>query len=548
MKVFLVKIHPFFQLFALVFLIYSCKSPRHKHPDKNVFKYNEAANIVTLDPAFARDQAHIWVCNQLYNGLVQLDDALDVKPSIAKNWTISDDGLLYTFTLRDDVYFHDDPVFKGERRKVVASDFVYSFSRLLDEKTASPGVWVLSAVNTENAQAFSAPSDTIFQIQIGKPFPPFLGILSMQYCSVLPREVVEYYGNDFRKHAVGTGPFMLQNWEENIKLVLRKNPHYFEQDHGDSIPYLDGVSISFLIDKMTAFMEFAQGNLHFMSGIDASYKDELLSRDGSLREKYSARFNMSKIPYLNTEYIGILVDTSQTIVRESPLQLKKVRQAISYGFDRKKMMYFLRNNIGSAGIKGIIPKGLPSYDQHAQYGYDYDPEKSRELMAQAGFSEANPMPPVKLVTTSNYLDLCKFLQSQLQQTGLNITIEVVPPAAAIEMRALSKVLFFRASWIADYPDEENYLSLFYSGNFAPNGPNYTHFSNALFDGLYEESYMETDALRRQKLYRSMDSIVMDEAPVIILYYDEVLRFTQRKVSGLGNNPINLLNLKTVRLN
>ena len=532
---------------STVLSLISCQRESHKHPEKTIFRYNEASGIVNLDPAFARDQAHIWVCNQLFNGLVQLDDKLNVKPCIAKNWNLSKDGLTYTFYLRDDVFYHQSEVFKEGTRKVVASDFVYSFNRLLDPKTASTGAWVFGNIERVGEKfSFFADNDTILRIKLQKAFPPFLGILTMQYCSVIPHEAAEKYGSEIRKNPVGTGPFYLQNWEENIKLVLRKNKNYFEKEGGNRLPYLDAVSVSFLVDKMTAFLEFTKGNLDFISGIDPSYKDEVLDRNGELRSKYTNQIEMVSMPYLNTEYFGILVDTTLPNVQSSPLKLKAVRQAVNYGFDRKKMIRYLRNGIGIPGNKGMIPKGMPAFSEDADYGYSFDPEKSRKLLTEAGFSTQNPVPRITLVTTSDYLDLCKFVQSQLQNVGFTVEIEVSPPAAVIERRAQSRINFFRASWIADYPDEENYLSLFYSENFAPSGPNYTHFSNEVFDSLYRESFSATNRNLRNKLYRQMDSLVMDEAPVAILYYDESLRFIQNNIEGMTSNPINLLNLKKVK--
>lgn len=533
-------------LFVIVTTIASCTNTSDNNSEKAVFKYNESAGIVNLDPAFARDQAHIWVCNQLYNGLVQLDDSLNVLPCISKNWKISNDGLIYTFYLRDDVYFHKSTLFDTGTRKVVADDFVFSFNRLVDPSTASPGSWVFGQVNRIGGKPeFITDNDTTFVIKLIKPFPPFLSILAMQYCSVIPHEVVKYYRNDFRKNPIGTGPFFLKNWEENIKMVLQKNDHYFEKEDGVQLPYLDAVSISFLIDKMTVFLEFTLGNLDFISGIDASYKDEVLNRAGQLKDKYKGKFNMISVPYLNTEYFGILMDTNLQNVKASPLKHKAVRQAINYGFDREKMIRYLRNGIGVPGTKGMIPKGMPAYADDANYGYYYNPGKAKELLIKAGFNNTNLIPPVTIVTTSDYLDLCKFVQSQLQDIGFTIEIEVSPPAAVIERRAQSRVNFFRASWIADYPDEENYLSLFYSENFAPSGPNYTHFLDNTFDSLYRLSSTMTNRDQRTSFYRAMDSLVMEEAPVVVLYYDEVLRFVQNNIEGLKANPINLLNLKKV---
>jgi len=531
-------------LIVAALTVTSCRQ-HQKYAGKKIFRYNEASGIKTLDPAFARDQAHIWVCNQLYNGLVQLDEQLNVIPSIAHTWEISEDGLTYVFHLRSDVFFHADEVFRGKDRKVTAADFVYSFNRLASPETASPGAWVLSSVARHNAElAIETPDDSTLIVHLKKPFPPFLSILSMQYCSVLPHEAVEFYKSNFRKHPVGTGPFYLQNWEENIKMVLRKNDRYFERIDGVQLPFLDAVSITFVEDKMTAFLEFTKGNLDFMSGIYPSYKDELLNRSGELRAKYSDKFCMISAPYLNTEYLGILVDTTLNIVKENPLCDLRLRRAINYGFDRKKMIRFLRNGIGIPGNKGMIPKGMPGYDKDASYGYSYEPDKSRELLRQ--MRDEGYLPKgVKLITTSDYLDLCKFVQAQLNEVGLQLEIEVVPPAVAIELRAHSRVNFFRASWIADYPDEENYLSLFYSENFAPEGPNYTHYTNPEFDALFEQAYLEIDRQRRNELYSAMDSIVMSDAPVVVLYYDEAVRFVNKRVIGMHVNPINLLDLKIV---
>lgn len=528
---------------VVVVVLSSCRRDLYD-PDKTVFRYNEAANISSLDPAFAKDLPNIWACNQLFAGLVRLNDELKVEPAIAKDWQISEDGLSYTFNLRSDVYFHDDESFAdGKGRRVVASDFVYSFNRIVDPKVASPGLWVFSqVVKVDDKYAFEAINDSVFKINLSQPFTPFIGILAMQYCAVVPHEAIEFYKEDFRNNPVGTGPFKLKLWKEGVKMVLTKNEHYFESFEGKKLPYLDAVSITFLADKQAAFLHFVQGKLDFMSGIDASYKDEILTKRGGLKPKYQDRINLVSQPYLNTEYLGILVDD---ITSSNPLRMKKIRQAINYGFDRVKMMKFLRNNIGEPGLKGIVPKGFPSYNQDADYGYSFNPDKARKLLIEAGYPDGQGMNPINLVTTAEYLDLCEYIQHALGEIGIKVEIDVSPPAAMREMKAQAKLPFFRASWIADYPDAENYLSMFYSKNFCPTGPNYTHFNNSLFDDLYEYSLIETNDEKRFELYAKMDSIVMEEAPVVILYYDQVLRFVQPNITGLGSNPINLLDLRKV---
>ncbi len=528
-----------FQFLVTCFAFFSCVKKEHKFKDTQVFRYNEHSNITSLDPAFAKDQRNIWAVNQLYNGLVQLDDSLQVKPDIAKSWSISEDGKTYTFLLRKDVKFHKHILFgKDSIRTVNATDFEYSFNRLLDKKVASPGGWVL-----QNVTNFKVENDSTFVIQLKQPFPPFLGLLAMKYCSVVPKEAVEYFGNTFRANPIGTGPFQFKLWVENTKLVLRKNPIYFEKDkNGIQLPYLEAVAVTFLPDKQSEFLQFIQGNLDFMKSLDASYKDDILNTDGTLKEKYTSSIFMETGAYLNTEYLGIYLEGEENY----PTKSKLIRQAINYGFDREKMIKFLRNGIGTPALNGFIPKGLPSFNN--QKGYSYQPKKAKELVAQFKNETGNTEPEITITTNSNYLDLCEFIQRELQNISLKTNVDVIPPSTLRQGKANGKLPIFRASWIADYPDAENYVSLFYSKNFTPNGPNYTHFKNDLFDTLYEQSISEVDNNKRYKLYQKMDSIIIAEAPIIPLYYDEVIRFSQKNVKGLGINPIDLLNLKRVSKN
>ncbi len=521
----------------LLLSIIACETKEHQFSDHQVFRYNEHSNISSLDPAFAKDQPNIWGVNQLFNGLVQLDDSLHVQPDIAKEWSISEDGKTYHFTLRNDVNFHKHALFgKDSTRKLIAKDFQYSFNRLLDKNVASPGKWVLKYV--EN---FQAKNDTTFVINLKQPFPPFLGLLSMKYCSVVPKEAVDYFGNTFRENPIGTGPFHFKLWVENVKLVLRKNKEYYEKDeNGNSLPYLEAVAVTFLPDKQSEFLQFIQGNIDFMKGLDASYKDEVLSTTGALKEKYQDKINIKVGSYLNTEYLGLYLDVEE----KYPTKSKLIRKAINYGFDREKMMKFLRNGIGTPAVNGFIPKGLPSFNH--QKGYEFNPQRAKELINQYIKETSVIEPEITITTNGNYLDLCEFIQKEIQKLGLKVNVDVTLPSTLRQGKANGKLPIFRASWIADYPDAQNYLSLFYSENFTPNGPNYTHFKNDYFDTLYEQAIKEVNDHKRYQLYQKMDSLIIDEAPIVPLYYDEVIRFKQKNVKGLGMNPVDMLVLKRVR--
>ncbi len=530
-------------------LLASCSpSPQVR---ENIFRYNESKGIPTLDPAFARNQTIIWPVNQLFNGLLQLNDRLEVRPCIARSWEVSPDGTEYTFHLRDDVYFHDHEVFPlGKGRRVTARDFVFSLNRIIDPGTASPGAWIFNGLDRQalnSSNGFLAEGDTVLRIFLEKPFPAFPGLLTMPYCSVVPHEAVEAMGEDFRRQPVGTGPFRFQYWREDEKLVLLKNDNYFEyDDEGNRLPYLDAVNISFTRDKQSEFMEFMMGRLDFLSGVHSVYKDELVTRNGTLNPDHADRITMISQPYLNTEYLGFLLDSSLQAAKGSPLLNADIRRAINCGFDRGKMIRHLRNNVGVPAGAGFVPRGMPSFSQERVRGYRYDPDLARELLSRAGYPMGDGLPEITLTTTADYLDLCEYIQHELFEIGIVLNIEVNTGAAFRDRMANGQLAFFRASWIADYPDAENYLSLFYSRNFSPSGPNYTRYSNPVYDRLFDKAMGTLDGGMRNLIYQQLDSIIIEEAVIVPLYYDQVVRFVPRTLEGLGSNPMNLLDLKRAR--
>ncbi len=530
-------------LFVCVILF--CWSCNHKTKyNNNIFRYNESAGISTLDPAFAKNQALMWPVHQLYNTLVEINDKAEISPSLAQSWTFSADKKSVVFHLRNDVYFHEDPCFlKTQKRNLVAGDVVYSLSRIINPLVASPGAWIFNNI-IDSALPFVALNDTTFQLNLKHPYSPILGVLTMQYCSIIPKEAVDFYGVDFRMHPVGTGPFQFLAWKEGQALILKKNTNYFEKDvNGKRLPYLDGVAISFLNSKTSEFLEFQQNKIDFINDIDASCKDELLNRNGSLKSDWKQTINVEKNPYLNIEYLGILSDTASEIMKSSPLKFKKIRQAISYGIDRKKMLFYMRNSIGIPATSGFIPAGLPSFDSVMLKGYDYNPAKAIRLLEEAGFNESNSLPEIKLYTVPNYANLATFISNELKQVGIKLTIEVVQKSLLLEQMSKSQISFFRGSWIADYPDEINFLGLFYSKNPAP--PNYTRFVNNEYDRLFELAMIENNDSLKFDMFQKMQQIIIEESPVIPLWYDMSLRLYHKNLKGFKSNALNMLELRRV---
>jgi len=528
-----------------VFLLFNACS-NHTSNNKQVFSYNESTGIATLDPAFAKNQSIMWAIHQLYNTLVEVDSNLNILPSLAKSWEISNDRLVYTFHLHTNVFFHDNEAFpNGKGRRMVAEDVVYSLNRIIDKNTASSGSWLFNN-RVSNTQPFTAINDSTFRLQLQYPFQPILGILSTQYCSIVPHEVVEKYGKDFRSHPCGTGPFQFVLWEEGEALILHRNDHYWEKDaNGKTLPYLDAVKISFFDNKATEFLQFRQGALSFVNDIDPSFKDEVLTRKGELREEWKDKLVLQKCPYLNTEYLGLLTDAENVLVQQSPVRFKAVRQAINYAINRQQLMMYMRNSIGFAATAGFVPGGLPSRNTELVKGYTYNPAKARELLKEAGFDNNHEMPVIKLLTIPIYADIASFVAKQCGDVGINVQVEVIQKSLLLEQTAKSEALFFRGSWIADYPDAENYMAMFYSKNPAP--PNYTRYRNPAFDKLYETALAETNDSIRYSLYRQMDQLVINDAPVVPLFYDMAIHLVNNKVEGFSANALNLLELRRVKI-
>lgn len=532
----------FFAALLLTLILLSGCS-RSGSDESNVFRYNESNGITSLDPAFARDLEIMWATNQLFDGLIEMDDSLHIQPCIAHSWSISEDGLQYTFQLRRDVRFHPSPLFADSiNRFVTAHDFVYSFNRIIDPKVASPGAWIFDAVDT--VAPFTAVNDSTLLIKLQKPFQPFLGMLSMQYCNVVPHEVVDHYGQDFRSHPIGTGPFQFAFWYENIALVFHKNKRFWQHDeNGQSLPYLDAIKIDFVKDMSVEYQGLLMNRYDFMSGLHPAFKDELLTKSGELNHTYAANLSMYKMPFIKTDYLGIMIDPELEISKNSPLLDVRVRQAIELAIDKNEMVKYLRNNTVVAANAGFVPPALLG---ESKMHSSYNPEKARQLLAEAGFPNGNNLPELTVSTTSDYADLIEYIQHQLTKVGIKIKVQVMQGGTFREATAKGQLQIFRKSWLADYPDAENFLSLFTSKNFCPTGPNYVHYKNSEFDILYNKAVATNSDSLRTLYYKGMNDIISHDVPVIPLYYDQVSHFVSKRVQNWSINPINLIDLKKVR--
>lgn len=533
------------------FFIHSCVGQKPTPSESTTtFCYNEPDGLLSLDPAQASYRSALWTSSHLFNGLVELDSTLQIVPCIARSWTVDPAGIEWTFTLRSDVWFHPNPCFgRNNTRKVIAQDVKYSLERICDARTKSTGLWAFRTTiygaaefhqqsregKFGSIQGIFVENDSTLKIRLTKPFAPFLAVLTMPYGSIIPREAIEAYGADYGRHPVGTGPFMFSTWNQDRELTLIRNPQYFKVDNsGSQLPYLESIRISFLRDPKNEFLEFVAGQFDLVSNVDESFVSTVFEPNGQLRPPYN-RFGLIRKAANTVEYYGILMDTSLSAGRTSPLaQNRLIRQALNYAVDRHRIVAYLLSGRGQPAINGVLPPAMPGFSDTIK-GYRYDPDRARRLLAQAGYPNGKGLPQLllQLGNSQRTASIAEAIQAQWKEIGLNVELRQVDFPQHLSMVRAGDLALWRTSWIGDYPDPENFLALFIHSNISPNGPNTTRIDRRDLDSLYAQALSPKLTFeQRSALYHRMEQIVVEEAPWVFLYYHVVQRIYNPNVRGL----------------
>ena len=472
---------------------------------------------ITLDPAFFTDVYASSVAQQVFNGLVQFDANLNVVPGIAKSWGASRDGLVWTFHLRQGVKFHHG-------REVHADDFVYTFTRILDPRTASPRAWLFERVQgaqkfrageAESVEGLQALDAYILQITLSQPYAPFINLLGMIQAEVLPREEVQRLGVEFGRRPVGTGPFRFINWVAGEAITLEANEAYYE-----GRPFLDRLHYRIMTNHQDILAEFEKGALE---DVDLTGQEGTpLSRD--------ARFRFVRKPLLSTAFLWL--DT-----RHSPLNNPKVRQAINYAINREAISSIIRQN-RHVQARGILPLGMPGSNPDLAW-YTYDPARAQQLLAEAGYPGGKDLPSLELwtgVTTTAVQQEHEAIKRNLEHLGFKVELITAENWKQYKTEVLGKRpgAIYRTGWVADFPDPDNFLfPLFHSQSTN----NYANYSNPEVDRLLEQARSEGDYLKRIELYREIENLIMADAPVVNLMYHTFETLFQPYVQGIELNAL-----------
>ncbi|MCC6864991.1 MAG: ABC transporter substrate-binding protein [Ignavibacteria bacterium] len=532
-----------------------------------IFIANENENIRSLDPVGINDVVSHHVAHQIYDLLVDLDTNLQLKPMLAKSWEISPDGLIYTFHLRNDVYFQDNKCFPdGKGRKFLASDVEYSFKRVLDPRTGSLGFdfyrnyvkgakefndEITKATNEKrepkftSIEGYKALDDTTFQITLLKPFAPFINYMCLGFAYIVPKEAVEKYGKDFFQNPVGTGPFVFENWTPDLEINLKKNPNYWYKDEfGNNVPYLDGVKFRFIKDLSQQLLEFKNGTIYESYRIPNELFKTIVNDDRTLTPEYS-NFVIQRKTSLSTQYYGFLV-TSKVFSDV------RIRQAFNYAIDRDKILKFvLQGSATEPAIYGMVPPVMPNYDSKKVKGYSFDLAKARQLMTETGYPDGKGFPEVTLNINEGggrNTQIAEAIQDMLKEIGVTVKLQLLQFAQHLDNIDAGRSDFYRLGWNADYPDPETFLNLFYGKNVPANPKdvspiNSFRYKNPKYDELFEKAIATTDVSERNRLYEEAEQIAVNDAVCLFIYYDEDWRLVQNFVRGFALDPMHRVNMR-----
>ena len=521
-------------------------------------RWNEEEYFKSLYPLNITEVTAHRICEQIYEGLVKFDDStLAVLPCVARSWDVDPSGMIYTFHLRNDVFFQDDPCFPdGKGRKVVAQDFKYCFDRLCYHNPAdNQGFWIFKDIvkgateyDSLTEKNINPPTgvsgvrtinDTTLVIELDEPYAVFLAHLGLTFGKVYPKEAVDKYGSEMRLHCVGTGPFKIKTIVDNQVVFLSRNEKYWGVDeYGNKLPLLDAIKVTFIKEKKNELLEFKKGNHDLVYKFPLEMIDEIIDPEARLRPEYQ-QFQLQHMPSMSLQYYGF--QHQGKIFHDV-----RVRQAFCYAIDREKLCKFTLKNTGFPAIYGMVPPGTGTYDATQVKGFSFQPEKAQELLAEAGFPKGQGFPKVTLELNSGGTrnsQVAEAIKKMLEET-LNIQVDllIVPWAQHTEAVEAAKTDFYRLGWIADYPDPENFLNLFHS-KYVPASLSEKTYINSFryksktFDSYFDAALATVDEKQRNLLYVKADQQAIDDAVVMPTYYDIDFRLLQPNIRNFPQNAM-----------
>lgn len=534
-----------------------------------VFRINESEYIKNLFPHNITDAYSYRVASQIYEGLFKFDpQTLEVTNGLAEDYQVDETGTVYTFKLKKGVFFHDDPCFIGGKgRELKAQDIKYCFTKLCTKNINNQNFSIFKgilkgadryyAASTDNktpdfeVEGIRVKDEYTIELELVEPNSLITVNLARPACYIYPKEAEEKYGIDMRINAVGTGPFSLngEDVEEDISIILKKNPNYHSKDEfGNQLPYLDAVSIQFIKDKKTELFEFRKGNLDMIYRLPTEYIIEILEETMPGANGEYSQFQLQRSPEMMTQFLTL---NNQKGVFKN----KNIRKAFNFAIDRTKILDFVLNGEGYApGNHGITPPVFSNYNIESIKGYSLNIDSAKYYLRKAGYAGGRGFPKLQFLLNAEgerNTNVAVEIQKQLKDhINVDVELQILPFAQLLEKSYSGDYNMLRAAWVADFPSPENFLWVF-SSKDVPNSlkeasyPNVARYINKTFDKYYEDALKAKSINEANEYFKKAELQLMEDAPVIILWYDEGYRLVQSFVKNFPNNPMQYRDLGRV---
>lgn len=565
-----------FSIFFFLCLLVACSPKTQKSDQPKILNLSFGDDVKSADPAQANDVVSAELNGHIFEGLLEfsyLGDLGEVEPALAETVPeFKQDTRELKFRIRKGVKFQDDPAFpEGKGREVTAADFVYSFKRVGDCREQSANSWMFDGMiegfkqwreACENApaekrsEAFESPVSGLkaldshtLMIKLSEPNPNALSILAMTHASVMAREVVEKYGPEIVTHPVGTGPFRLKEWLKGTRITVEKNPTYHGDTYpnagnnearqnglllaaGKKLPLVDGIHWHIVKEEAPHWLKLMAGQID-EGGIPKDNFAEAIGPDGNLSSALASKgFKLHKALSMTSWWIEF--NMKDAVLGKNA----KLRQALALAFDRSRALNLLYNGRGIIADGPFTPT-LEGGSKLKPFPWTYNLEAAKAKLAEAGFPDGKGLPELTFDlrgpgTTPRQLG--ELMQENFSKIGVKLKILANSFPEALEKAKTSRFQIMLGGWAGDYPDPENYLAQFYTGNLAP-GPNSANFQNPEYDKLYLELKTQPRGPEREKKIIRMVEILSAEVPAIFFFHSMDFRLSSPRLLNFKPHPL-----------
>lgn len=523
------------------------------------FKFMSAEKIGNFFPTYTADLYSARVIQQIYEPLLSIDPkTLNVVPNIAESYEVSEDAQVYTFKIRKGVFFHSDDCFGGDGRELTAKDVKYTLDYACSGVPENQ-IYYLLVNRIKGAKAhyeatksgkggkngvdgIKVVDNNTLQITLNEPFIGFEKILTHMSLGIFPPEVFDAYGDKVNEHPVGTGPFMMAS-KDDKRILLKRNPKYWQKDEfGNKLPFIDTVTITYSNDKKSELVAFQKADIDLVLEIPV---EEVNNIFGTLEEaKTNIRHKVDSEQSFSINYLAMDVVNSE-------FKDVNVRKAFNIAINRDEIIESWLEGEGWAANHGFVPT-MKNYPIDNVKGHVFDPAAAQKMMKDAGYPNGNGFPVtdfyVNALEGSTTHKMAQAIAAQIK-TNINVDLNIVLCNYKQREEAIKsgKAKIWRTGWVADYPDPENFLAMFYGGNIAEgsNMMNVFKYKNDSYDALFEQALTEKDPEKRMELLVKCDQIIIDEGVVMPIFTDDHIVIVNARVRNFDANPMESLTLKNV---